>query len=85
MAAGLPVVATRSGGPAEVVEEASGLLVPPGDPVALAAAMETVIAMPPAARAKMGGSGRDRVQRLFSRKAMLDRWSGIYALVAAAP
>jgi glycosyltransferase involved in cell wall biosynthesis len=39
--AGLPVIATRTGGLEEVVEEGvSGLLVPPRDPVALARAVE---------------------------------------------
>jgi D-inositol-3-phosphate glycosyltransferase len=39
--AGLPVIATRTGGLADVVEEGvSGFLVPPGDPPALARAVE---------------------------------------------
>jgi glycosyltransferase involved in cell wall biosynthesis len=39
--AGVPVVATRTGGLEEVVEEgATGLLVPPEDPAALARAIE---------------------------------------------
>jgi glycosyltransferase involved in cell wall biosynthesis len=39
LAAGLPVVATRSGGPECIVEERDGLLVEPGDTAALGAAM----------------------------------------------
>jgi glycosyltransferase involved in cell wall biosynthesis len=39
LALGLPVVATRSGGPESIVVAADGLLVPPGDVSALAQAM----------------------------------------------
>lgn len=39
LACGTPVVATRCGGPAEIVREPFGRLVEPGDSVALAAAM----------------------------------------------
>ncbi len=39
MACGLPVVATRSGGPEEIVRPACGLLVAPGDPESLADGM----------------------------------------------
>ncbi len=43
MACGLPVVATRSGGPGEIVQADSGLLTPPGDATAMADAMEQMI------------------------------------------
>ncbi len=44
MNAGLPVVATRVGGlPEAVVDGTTGLLVPPDDPAALAAALEAVL------------------------------------------
>jgi glycosyltransferase involved in cell wall biosynthesis len=60
MAAGLPVVATRSGGPQEIVEDGvSGLLVGVGDPPALAAALRHVL-LDPAAAAAMGHAGRAR-------------------------
>ena len=42
MATGLPAVATRSGGPAEIVGPDDGLLVPPRDPVALAGAIRAL-------------------------------------------
>ena len=50
MAAGLPVVATQVGGTADLVHDGvNGLLVPPGDPAALAAAISRVLADPAAA------------------------------------
>ncbi|HYJ33340.1 MAG TPA: glycosyltransferase [Candidatus Binatia bacterium] len=65
MAAGLPVVATAVGGVPEIVEDrGTGLLVPPRDPGALAAAMAG-LAGDPALRAAMGGRGRERA-RAFS-------------------
>ena len=42
MATGLPVVATRSGGPEDIVTKEAGLLVPPAAPVALAEALRTI-------------------------------------------
>lgn len=39
LSCGLPVVATRAGGPADIVTDANGLLVEPDDPVALAGAL----------------------------------------------
>lgn len=47
MAAGVPVVATRCGGPEDIVlHEASGLLVPVDDPAALAGAVRRVLGQP---------------------------------------
>jgi glycosyltransferase involved in cell wall biosynthesis len=43
LAAGLPVVASCSGGATEIVTNSCGLLVPPGDPDALAAALDRLI------------------------------------------
>ncbi len=62
MAAGLPVVASRVGGIAEVVEEGrTGLLVEPGNPRDLAHALELLISDPKLRRA-MGRRGRERAQ-----------------------
>lgn len=46
LSCGLPVVATRCGGPAEIVGPWDGCLCPPGDPSALARAMLTVLQNP---------------------------------------
>jgi glycosyltransferase involved in cell wall biosynthesis len=61
MAAGRPVVASRVGGLAEVVvAEDTGLLVPPNDAEALAAAIAR-LAADPALRARFGAAGHARV------------------------
>lgn len=66
MACGLPVVATRTHGPLDIVVEGrTGLLVGVDDPAALAAAIESVLADPAAARA-MGRAGRQRVLEQYS-------------------
>jgi glycosyltransferase involved in cell wall biosynthesis len=44
MALGVPLIASADGGPAEIVDESSGLLVPPADPAALALALGRVAA-----------------------------------------
>jgi glycosyltransferase involved in cell wall biosynthesis len=46
MASGLPVLATRCGGPEEIVSEESGLLVPPGDEEALADGLGLLLERP---------------------------------------
>jgi glycosyltransferase involved in cell wall biosynthesis len=61
MACGLPCVGTRVEAVPEIVREGeTGLLVPPGDPVPLALALERLLAEPALARA-MGARGRARV------------------------
>ncbi len=47
MATGLPVVATRCGGPEDFVNDENGLLVPPEDPEALAEGMKRMISACP--------------------------------------
>ena len=66
MAAARPVVATAIGGTDEVVTDGlTGLLVPPRDSAALAAAIRRLQADPALAR-RLGGAGRERVEREFS-------------------
>ncbi len=64
MAAGLPVVACRAAAVPEVVhDDATGVLVPPRDPAALASAIEHLLRHPARARA-LGEEGRRRVTAL---------------------
>lgn len=77
MAAGRPVVAAASGGIVDlVVDGRTGHLVPPGDPGALAAALDSLLADPEQARA-VGAAGRDRV-RLFTVSAVVGRIEQLY-------
>ncbi|MEX2195827.1 MAG: glycosyltransferase family 4 protein [Thermoleophilaceae bacterium] len=63
LAAGTPVVATRSGGMAEyVVEGRNGALVDPGDPPGLAGALDRVLADAEA----LGATGREDAARFAS-------------------
>jgi len=65
MASGIPVVATRVGGVPELVEGGvSGLLVPPEDPRALAAAIDTLV-RDPSLRSRLGHAGIERVATCF--------------------
>ncbi len=66
MATGLPVVSTNLGGiPEMVIENETGFLVQPGDAVAMADAIETVINDCSSA-ARLGHSGHERARALFS-------------------
>jgi glycosyltransferase involved in cell wall biosynthesis len=78
MAAGLPVVARRVEGTAEVVRDGeTGLLVPPQLPQALAGAIESLLADPVRASA-MGHAGRARVVAEFSWEKMVARYDDLY-------
>ena len=60
MAAGLPVVAADSGGPAEVIDHGvNGLLYPPGDSAALAEALRGLVG-DAGLRARLGQAARER-------------------------
>jgi glycosyltransferase involved in cell wall biosynthesis len=78
MAAGLPVVATRVGGMAELVPP--GGLVPPGDPAEMAAAAERLWG-----DAGAGEQGLERVRRLCSPETVGERLREVYRAVRARP
>jgi glycosyltransferase involved in cell wall biosynthesis len=66
MMQGRPVIATRGGGPSEIIEsDADGVLVAPDDPAALAAAMTALIG-DPARRRSLGAHGMARARTQFT-------------------
>lgn len=78
MAARRPVVATEVGGiPEVVIHNQSGLLVPPGDHMALAAAINRLMNDPTFAE-KLAAGGQARVQERFSIRAAAKRHEVLY-------
>jgi glycosyltransferase involved in cell wall biosynthesis len=78
MDAGIPVVATPVGGVPELVTNGeTGLLVPPEDPDALAAALGRLLAEPDTAR-RLAAAAKARVDADFSEHAMCDRVLALY-------
>jgi sugar transferase (PEP-CTERM/EpsH1 system associated) len=78
MASALPVVGTQVGGIPEVVDDGvTGMLVPPSDPGAMAAALGRYAASPELA-ALHGAAGRERVLRKYSMTAMVAAYQGMY-------
>jgi len=82
MAVRMPVVATRTGSIAELVDDESGLLVPQADPRALAVALQRLLG-DPALRSRLGEHGRKRVIANFSTTQTSRDLSEL--LLAAAP
>jgi glycogen synthase len=79
MACGTPVVASAVGGILEVVEDGhTGLLVPPGNPDDLAAALRRLLDDRELARA-LGEAGRRRVEERFSWASVAERTAQVYA------
>ena len=79
MAAGVPVVATRVGGIPEAVEDgATGLLVAPRDPAALARAIGLVLEDRDLAW-RLGQAGRERVIQHFGLDDMVRQTEALYA------
>ncbi|MCX6626692.1 MAG: glycosyltransferase family 4 protein [Candidatus Solibacter sp.] len=76
--AGLPVVASAVGGIGEAVADgASGLLVPAGNPAALAAAVHKLLA-DAELRERMGAAARASYERRFRLEYMVDSTAAIY-------
>jgi len=81
MASGLPCVATGVGGVLEIVEhERTGLLVPPGDPEALAWAISRLIE-DEALRHSLGRNARDFVLNNFTIEKAATRHQQVYRAV----
>jgi L-malate glycosyltransferase len=78
MAAGIPVVACAVGGLLDLIQDGkTGLLVPPGDSNALAAALGALVEDPPRAHA-IGTAGRRLVQQRYSFDRMVGSFDDLY-------
>jgi len=77
MATGRPIIATDVGDSAHLVGEA-GIIVPPKDPVKLAAALEAVRGAAEM-RSKMGGIGRDRIMQEFQLSHTITKFRNFYS------
>jgi colanic acid/amylovoran biosynthesis glycosyltransferase len=85
MACALPVVVTDVGGVSEAVTEGvEGIVVPPRDPAAMAAALER-LRTDPALRRRMGAAGRRRVQAEFTLEHQLDQFEDLYLGLVSRP
>lgn len=82
MSMGLPIIATSVGGVPDLLARDSGILVPPGDVVALTEAMHH-LAVNPKLRESLGQAARDRYEQLFSPAKVLPLLLETYRSVAA--
>jgi glycosyltransferase involved in cell wall biosynthesis len=83
MAAGLPVVASAVGGLCDLIDDGrTGLLVPPSEPDALAAAIRTLVANP-ARAAALGAAARASVRQQYAFDRMVASFEDLY--LAARP
>ncbi|HEY8536375.1 MAG TPA: glycosyltransferase [Vicinamibacterales bacterium] len=80
MACGVPVIATNVGGVAELVDETTGVLCPPGDESALAAAILALV-RDHTRRLALGDGARRRAVRDCDVSSAVARWSALYDLV----
>lgn len=84
MACGIPVVATRSGGPEQILAGEAGLLVPTGDPDSLALALKRVICSKDLA-ATLTARAIKRVHEQYSLSTMLSRYEALLERVVRDP
>jgi glycosyltransferase involved in cell wall biosynthesis len=83
--AGRAVVASRCDGiPEDVIDGENGRLVPPGDPVALAEVLRSVLA-DPSGRQALGQGARRTFVRRFAADALVDALQGTYTGLGIPP
>lgn len=80
MACGVPVVATRCGGPEEILDAHSGMLVAPGDIGDLADAIHRIVSEPRLAR-NLSQAALKRAHDEFSLRTMLSRYETLIETV----
>ena len=78
MAAGLPVIATRSGGPQEIIEhQSNGWLVDTGDPKIIADVLEK-LSTDHELSDRLGLAGREHAIDTFDIQSMVAAYDGLY-------
>jgi glycosyltransferase involved in cell wall biosynthesis len=82
LAYGLPIVATRAGAIPETVPPAAGLLVPPGDPQALAGALARLLDEP-GLRAHLAAAAAESGAALPDWPAAVRRWAAAFDRLVA--
>ena len=83
MAAGLPLIATPIGAIPDAVRDGEeGIIVPPRDAAALAAALKRLLE-DPALRQRMGERGRRRVEEVYSRDVVVGQLETLYRRLLA--
>jgi glycosyltransferase involved in cell wall biosynthesis len=76
----LPVLSTRNEGAQELVDPGrNALLAPVADPAGLAAGLEALLALGPAARTRLAEAGHATVQREHGEQAVVDAYLRLYA------
>ncbi|MCP3848771.1 MAG: glycosyltransferase [Gammaproteobacteria bacterium] len=79
MAAELPVLVTRCGGPEEIVTSGkNGIMVEPDNPVALSKGLEMLLNDKPLQK-QIAREGRKHVETVFSIETMLEKYKNIYS------
>jgi glycosyltransferase involved in cell wall biosynthesis len=76
MACGVPVIATRSGGPEEILDDGAGILVPRDDPEAIAQAVDDITSSEALAQA-LATKALKRVQQQYSLGKMVSRYEAL--------
>ena len=76
---GTPVIASNLGGFTEtIVDNETGMLVPPGIAQALAAAIERMVDMGEHERREMGQRGRERARQLYATSTLQSATLAVY-------
>jgi glycosyltransferase involved in cell wall biosynthesis len=84
MACGLPAIATDYPGVRAVVDQDTGLLLPPGESEAVAGALRALLDAGEERRAAIGAAGREKAEREWSWPSLVERMDGAYAEALAA-
>lgn len=84
MACGVPLVGTRVGGIPALISDDCGVLVPPQDPEAIAAALNS-LAQDLARRQALGAAARRRIELYFTWQEIARQTLAVYRTTLAAP